>query len=65
MACATGALPQAWRLHGVTGVFGWHRRHEVEQYDGLLEQAERLGVSDVVTVSALNFGQACMHPACT
>ena len=39
------------------------RRHEVEQYDGLLGQAERLGVNDVVIVSALNLGQALIFCA--
>merc|ERR1740130_2592958 len=37
--------------------------HEVEQYDGLLGQAERLGVSDVVIVSALNLGQSLIFCA--
>lgn len=37
--------------------------HEVEQYDGLLGQAERLGVNDVAVVSALNLGQALLFCA--
>ena len=39
------------------------RRHEVKQYDGLLGEAERLGVSDVYIVSALNLGQALIFCA--
>lgn len=37
--------------------------HEVKQYDGLLGEAERLGVSDVYIVSALNLGQALIFCA--